>query len=79
MPLSRKTKRAIAAYGESACVKAYRMNKAGYGAATIAMIGPESITTTRKADAAIDAGRELVSAEAEANKRVATALLSSLR
>ena len=75
MPFSRKTKRAIAAYGESACARAYSMHKQGCGAATIAQTGPDSIKTTRQADAAIDAGRELAAAE----KRVADALLSSLR
>ena len=64
MKLTKKTLRAIAAYGESACVKAYHMNKAGYGAATIAQTGPETIRTTRQADAAIDAGRELMAKDA---------------
>jgi hypothetical protein len=56
---SKQTKRAIANYGESACVKAARMNECGYGARSIAEQGPETITTTQQADAAINAGREI--------------------
>ena len=57
---SNKTKKAIAKYGESACVKAFHMNKMGEGAHTISLTGPETITTTRQADAAINAGREIL-------------------
>jgi hypothetical protein len=57
---SKQTKAAIARYTESACVKAFHMNKMGNGANTIAATGPETITTTRQADAAINAGREIL-------------------
>tara|TARA_R110000868_G_scaffold344298_1_gene605282 strand:- start:476 stop:664 length:189 start_codon:yes stop_codon:yes gene_type:complete len=57
---TQKTKQAVIRYGESACVKAFHMNKMGEGARTIAAIGPETITTTRQADAAINAGREIL-------------------
>lgn len=57
--LSRNTRRAIAAYGEDACKRAYVMHLAGNGARTVALEGPTSIRTTQQADAAINAGREL--------------------
>lgn len=62
--ISKKAKRAIAKYGESACVRAFNMHaKMGYGARGIAEQGPESIHTTAQADAAINAGREIVANE----------------
>jgi hypothetical protein len=57
---STKTLKAIAKYGESACVKSFHMNRMGEGANTISQIGPETIKTTRQADAAINAGREIL-------------------
>jgi hypothetical protein len=62
MRYSRKTRHAIQAYGEAACIEAFRMNERGEGAATIAFQGPATLRTTRQADAAIDAGREIVAA-----------------
>lgn len=57
---SKKTKKAIKRYGYGACVKAFEMHQAGEGAATIAQTHPDDrIRTTRQADAAINAGREL--------------------
>ena len=58
--LSRKAKRAIQKYGRDECICAYFMNVTnGEGAHTIALTGPATIKTTRQADAAIDAGREI--------------------
>lgn len=61
MPISQKTKRAIAKYGLDACLDAFQMNEEGEGASTIAfsLQGTTPIKTTRQADAAIDAGREI--------------------
>jgi hypothetical protein len=57
MKLNLKTKRAIQRYGMQVCIKAHELNcKDGEGASTIGIyLG----LTTRQADAAIDAGREL--------------------
>lgn len=57
--LSKKARRAIAAYGENACRMAYQMHLQGCGARTVALEGPVTIRTTQQADAAINAGREL--------------------
>lgn len=55
-----KTRRAVQAYGHEACVEAFRMHtQDGEGASTIAFQGPSTIKTTRQADAAINAGREI--------------------
>jgi len=54
--LSPKAKRAIANYGAGVCLIAYQLNNAGNGANTI---GHGFNLTTRQADSAIDAGREL--------------------
>lgn len=62
--MTKKTKAAIAKYGSSACVRAYHMNRMGEGASTIALTGPESIRTTKQADAAINAGREIAALDA---------------
>ena len=63
-PLSRKTLTAIAKYGRLACVQAFRMHdKDGYGASGVANEGPLTIKTTQQADAAINAGREILSRE----------------
>lgn len=59
MPLTKRTARAVAKYGLDACNNAYAMNVEGYGARSITFEGPVTIKTTRQADAAIDAGREL--------------------
>lgn len=59
--LTKNATRAIANYGVKACRKAFRYHQQGYGAAGIANgcdVG-RHIRTTRQADAAIDAGREL--------------------
>lgn len=63
--LSLATKQAIQAYGIDACRKAFDMHdRLGYGASGIVQEGPVTIRTTRQADAAINAGRELAGAEA---------------
>lgn len=59
MQLTRNTRRAVKVYGETACRCAYRMHQTGEGARTIGLTGPRELTTTRQADAAIEAGREL--------------------
>lgn len=61
LPLSRKAKAAIAKYGAEACRMAYRIHtERGEGAASIALAYPvPNVHTTRQADSAIDAGREL--------------------
>jgi hypothetical protein len=58
--LSPRTRRSIIRYGVPACITALNMNDEGYGASSIAFEGPSIIRTTAAADAAIDAGRELV-------------------
>ena len=61
--LSAKARRAVLKYGRLACVQAYRMSaEQGEGARTIALTGPITIKTTRQADAAISAGREIIAA-----------------
>lgn len=59
--LSRKAKAAIAKYGTESCRMAYRIHtERGEGAASIALSYPvPNVHTTRQADSAIDAGREL--------------------
>ena len=58
---STKTQRAIKAYGADVCVRAFRMHDTdGEGGQTI---GFYLRITTRQADAAIDAGREIVAAD----------------
>lgn len=61
--LSRSTRNAIRKFGLDACQEAYRMHQSGYGASGVANEGPMPIKTTREADAAINAGRELAQAE----------------
>ncbi|KAF7963495.1 hypothetical protein AWV80_09055 [Cupriavidus sp. UYMU48A] len=57
---TKNTARAIEKYGVKACREAYHMHAViGYGAAGIAFEGPRALKTTRQADAAINAGREL--------------------
>ena len=57
---TKNTARAINKYGVRACRVAYHMHAVvGYGAAGIAFEGPLELKTTRQADAAINAGREL--------------------
>lgn len=59
--LSSKTLKAIRLYGADACRKAFQMNERGEGANTIANTIPfATIRTTQQADAAINAGRELL-------------------
>jgi hypothetical protein len=55
--LTAKAKRAIAKYGKEICLKAVRMTACGDGARTI---GYDLKLTTNQADAAINAGQELV-------------------
>lgn len=57
--LTASAQRAIAKYGIEACHKAYKLHQAGESARTIAIVGPDTIKTTRQADAAINAGFEL--------------------
>jgi hypothetical protein len=55
--LTTKAKRAIKKYGEDVCIKAFKMHHdEGMGGNTV---GFYLNLTTRQADAAIDAGREL--------------------
>lgn len=55
------TKRAIKNYGEAACIEAYNLHMEGCGASTVAnLFNLNNIKTTRQADAAINAGRDLV-------------------
>jgi len=58
--LTDKSIRAIASYGIDACREAYRLHAThGEGARTIAEQYSLGLRTTRQADAAINAGREL--------------------
>ena len=60
--LTARTRRAIAKYGEQDCRRANELHEQGWGAAGIATSGPGMsgrVRTTRQADAAIAAGREL--------------------
>ena len=59
---STSTRRAIRKYGEKTCLEAYRMGEIeGNGGSTVGFyLG----LTTRQADAAINAGRELVKGRA---------------
>lgn len=58
---TRATERAVAKYTESSCIRAFVLNtKMGEGAASIALCHDvANVTTTRAADAAINAGREI--------------------
>ncbi len=57
---TKNTARAIEKYGVQACRMAYHMHGVtGFGAAGIAFEGPRELKTTRQADAAINASREL--------------------
>jgi len=57
MAYTLKTEKAIAKYGKEICEKAFKLHEGdGEGARTI---GFEFKLTTRQADAAINAGREL--------------------
>jgi len=60
--LTPAAKRALRKYGYAVCREAYRLNhEVGEGARTIAIIlQVGAVSTTRAADAAINAGRELV-------------------
>jgi len=61
--LTRKTAQAIKLYGEQVCREAYLRNtKHGEGASTISLT-MSGVSTTRQADAAINAGAEIFSAE----------------
>lgn len=53
---SERTERAIKAYGMDTCAQAYRLHCQGEGARTV---GIYLHLTTRQADCAIDAGREM--------------------
>ncbi|HDR9174465.1 TPA: hypothetical protein QDB23_001677 [Burkholderia vietnamiensis] len=58
--LTKNATRALANYGVKACRVAYDMHhRQGFGAAGIANEGPVELKTTRQADSAINAGREL--------------------
>lgn len=59
MELSASTKRAVKAYGAAVCVACYEQNLDGEGASTIGITNGHIKLTTRQADAAINAGREL--------------------
>lgn len=55
--ISAKTKDAVSKYSAYTCLKAFRLNQEGNGASTIAtLLG----LTTNQADAAINAGRDIV-------------------
>lgn len=65
--LSLKARRALEKYGYSNCREAYRLNAVdGQGANSIANTLVSCIKTTRAADAAINAGRELSAADKRA-------------
>jgi hypothetical protein len=53
------TKKAITKYTEQVCLAAYRLNLKGEGASSISLT-LSGVSTTRQADAAINAGRDLV-------------------
>lgn len=57
-----KTRRAIAKYTAEGCVRAYQINRRdGEGASTIALqYSIPNVKTTQQADAAINAGEEIV-------------------
>lgn len=58
---SKRTQAAIAKYGQAACVRAAKMcDEQGMGARSVSIEGPSSIKTTQQADAAINAGREIL-------------------
>ena len=58
--MTRKTRAAIAKYGEETCRRAYDWHvRLGYGASGIANEISGPVRTTRQADAAINAGCEL--------------------
>lgn len=59
------TKRAIAKYSVDTCKAAYRYSQQGYGARSIWQECVSGLTSTRSADAAINAGREIASTPAE--------------
>jgi len=54
------TNQAIVKYGKQTCIDAYDLHKQGNGAGTI---GFYLNLTTRQADCAIDAGRDIISQE----------------
>ena len=56
--------RAFKAYGASTCRKAWELHCAGWGASSIALEGVAGFTTTRQADAAIDAWEAYLLAQA---------------
>jgi hypothetical protein len=61
--LSKKTTQAISKYGKEFCIWAAQENKEGNGANTISWSFPKESGLqgrTRSADAAIDAGREIL-------------------
>lgn len=60
--MTQNTKRAVNKYGHVVCVACYQMWVAGEGANTIGNTNPYITLTTRQADAAIAAGRELSTA-----------------
>jgi len=57
--LNKATLRAKKNYGIVTCLRAYKANEQGNGAATIAIEIMGKGFTTRQADAAINAGREI--------------------
>lgn len=59
MRLTRATRSAIEKYGEEVCISCHQMNLAGEGGSTIGITNPYITLTTRQADAAINAGREI--------------------
>lgn len=54
------TNQAITKYGKQTCIDAYDLHRQGNGAGTI---GFYLNLTTRQADCAIDAGRDIISQE----------------
>ena len=62
-------RRAIAKYGEAACLRAWELNtKGGEGANSVAMAyALPGINTTRQADSAINAGAAIVKARGGAS------------
>lgn len=68
MKLSTNAKKAVKHYGAGICKKAYELHCKGEGARTIALT-VLGLGTTNQADAAINAGRELMTIDSVNNRR----------
>lgn len=63
--MNRNLKSAVEKYGFAVCMEAYRLNRSGEGASSIALQSNLPLRTTRQADAAINAGRILATTPGE--------------